>query len=105
MEPWRQRENHRCLLIKGARQVGKTFSVRKFAKTHYKNSIYINFEEFPEYRGIFDGNLDVETLSKQISLFVPRAKLVPHQTLLILDEIQPLRLVWDRERRIRKIPP
>lgn len=49
---------------------------------------YINFDENPAYKTIFDGDLDVETLIKQISLRVPGAQLEPQQTILFLDEIQ-----------------
>ena len=85
---WKERENKLCLLVKGARQVGKTFIIDAFARDHYKHYTRINFDENPAYRAIFDGDLDVETLIKQISLRVPNAKLIPNETLLFLDEIQ-----------------
>ena len=85
---WKENKNKMCLLVKGARQVGKTFIIDKFAKENYKNYIYINFDENPAYKAIFDGDLDVENLIKQISLRVPNAKLVPYETLIFLDEIQ-----------------
>ena len=85
---WKQNPDRLCLLIKGARQVGKTFIVRLFAKENYKHFIEINFVENPAYHAIFDGDMDVETLIKQISLRVPRAEFVPGKTLIFLDEIQ-----------------
>jgi predicted AAA+ superfamily ATPase len=85
---WKNRENKLCLLVKGARQVGKTFIINEFARLNYKYYTSINFDENPAYKAIFDGDLDVETLIKQISLRVPNAKLVPHETLIFLDEIQ-----------------
>ena len=88
LHDWKNNPARLTLLIKGARQVGKTFIVREFAKGHYKHFIEINFVENPEYHAIFDGGLDVENLIKQISLRVPRAKVVPGQTLIFLDEIQ-----------------
>ena len=51
-----------CLVVKGARQVGKTFSIDKFARENYAYYTYINFDENPTYRAIFDGDLDVEKL-------------------------------------------
>ena len=78
----------KCLLVKGARQVGKTYIIDKFARENYKYYTYINFDENPAYRAIFDGDLDVETLIKQISLRVPGAELEPKETILFLDEIQ-----------------
>lgn len=85
---WKNNTNKMCLVVKGARQVGKTFIIDKFAKENYKNYIYINFDENPAYKAIFDGDLDIETLIKQISLRVPNVNLVSNNTLIFLDEIQ-----------------
>jgi len=83
---WKQREDRLCLLVKGARQVGKTFIINEFARTQYHRCVVLNFDENPGYKTIFDGDLDVETLIKQISLRVPHADLVPGDTLLFFDE-------------------
>ena len=88
LKKWKKNKNKMCLLVKGARQVGKTFIIDKFAKENYKNYIYINFDENPAYKAIFDGDLDINNLIKQISLRIPNAKLVPNETLIFLDEIQ-----------------
>ncbi|MDR0596388.1 MAG: ATP-binding protein [Clostridiales Family XIII bacterium] len=85
---WKRNPERLCLLVKGARQVGKTFIVRLFAEESYKHFVEINFVENPAYAAIFDSDLDVETLTKQISLRVPGAELVPGETLIFLDEIQ-----------------
>lgn len=85
---WKQNEDRMCLLVKGARQVGKTFIIRLFAEENYKHFVELNFVENPAYQAIFDGDMDVETLIKQISLRVPNAELVPDETLIFLDEIQ-----------------
>jgi len=85
---WKKRENKLCLLVKGARQVGKTFIIDEFAHANYKYYTRINFDENPAYKAIFDGDLDVETLIKQISLRVPNSELVPNETLVFFDEIQ-----------------
>ena len=77
-----------CLVVKCARQVGKTFIIDKFARENYENYVYINFDENPGYKVIFDGDLDVNNLIKQISLRVPNVSLVPHKTIIFLDEIQ-----------------
>ena len=88
LENWKNTKQNECLLIKGARQIGKTFIVREFAKNHYENFIEINFEKNPEMKAAFDGSLDVENLIKEITVRIPRIKLVPNKTLLFLDEIQ-----------------
>lgn len=85
---WKNNPDKRCLLIKGARQVGKTFIVDHFARENYKHYVYINFDQNASYKAIFDGDMDVDVLTKQISLRVPEADLVPGETLLFLDEIQ-----------------
>ncbi|MCL2816072.1 MAG: ATP-binding protein [Oscillospiraceae bacterium] len=85
---WKNRDDKLCLLIKGARQVGKTFIIEKFARENYKHFTLINFVQNPAYKTVFDGDLDTETIIKQISLRVPGAKLIPGETLLFLDEIQ-----------------
>ena len=85
---WKAREDKLCLLVKGARQVGKTFIIELFARENYKHYTIINFDKNPGYNAIFDGDLDTETLIKQISLRVPGAELIPGETLLFLDEIQ-----------------
>lgn len=85
---WKENHDKKCLLVKGARQVGKTYIIDKFARENYKYYTYLNFDENPAYKTIFDGDLDVETLIKQISLRVPGAQLEPQETILFLDEIQ-----------------
>ena len=85
---WKNKKDKMCLVVKGARQVGKTYIIDKFARENYKNYIYINFDEMPSYKDIFNGDLDPETIIKQITLNIPNVNLVPHETILFLDEIQ-----------------
>lgn len=85
---WKKKENKKPLLIMGARQVGKTYIIEKFAKHNYENYIYINFIENEEYKAIFAENLSAEEIIKQISLRVPNVNLIPHKTIIFLDEIQ-----------------
>lgn len=81
-------KNKQCMLVKGARQVGKTYIIDDFAKNNYKNYIYINFELTPSYKTIFDGDLDIITLRKQLELNFPNIVLEEGNTILFLDEIQ-----------------
>ena len=85
---WKNKEDKMCLMLKGARQVGKTYIIDKFAKENYKNYVYINFDEMPVYKKIFAGNLNVETIIKQITVNIPNVKLIPNETIIFLDEIQ-----------------
>ena len=85
---WKSRQDKMCLVVKGARQVGKTYIIDKFARENYKHYTYINFIENPGYAAIFDGDLNVDSLIKQISIRVADAELEPYETIIFLDEIQ-----------------
>ena len=87
LEEWHKDPLKKALLLKGARQVGKTTTVREFAKNNYTYFVEINFEKFPLAKQAFDGNLDAETIISKLSLmgFGP---FVEHQTLIFFDEIQ-----------------
>jgi len=85
---WKDKPRKMALLIKGARQIGKTFSIKQFAREQYRHCVYINFDENPAYKAIFNGDLDIETLIKQMTLRVPKAEMVAGETLIFLDEIQ-----------------
>jgi len=85
---WKQNPSKKCLLVKGARQVGKTFIIDDFAKKHYKNYIHINFELSKEKKTIFEGDLDIDTLIIKMSAHFSGVKFEPGKTLIFLDEIQ-----------------
>lgn len=85
---WKSDKNRKPLIVKGARQVGKTYSVLDFAKKNYKSVIYINFVQNPSLNSIFDGDLNVDNLLTLITASVPNVNLVPFETIIILDEIQ-----------------
>ena len=85
---WKTTKDKECLLVKGARQIGKTFIIEDFARKHYNHFVEINFEQHPEMKAIFDGSLSVPELIQRITLFIPDAEFVPYETLLFLDEIQ-----------------
>ena len=84
---WKMETSNKALLIKGARQVGKTTIVRQFAKAHYKKFIEINFEQMPIAKQAFEGNLDARSILINLSAmgFGP---LEPGKTLIFFDEIQ-----------------
>ena len=87
---WKNKLNHKPLIVSGARQVGKTTSIREFGKT-YKSFIEINFIFNQEYKHIFNNNLDVNTIIKELSLLNPSFKFIEHDTLIFFDEIQECR--------------
>lgn len=84
---WKSREGHRCLLVKGQRQVGKTFIIDAFARANYGHYAYLDLSMNVEARRIFERNLDVDTMVSAISLYAD-ATLVPGDSLVFLDEIQ-----------------
>ena len=88
---WKENHEKECLLINGARQVGKTFLVEHFGAAEYASCISINFIKNPEYKAIFEGPLDPSSVIKRLSLQVSNARIVPRSTLLFLDEIQACR--------------
>ena len=85
---WKKGKNQECLLVKGARQIGKTFIIEKFGKEQYESYIYVNFYKNPEYKKIFDGSLDAKEIYKKLSLYVENVRFVEHDTLIFLDEVQ-----------------
>ena len=86
---WKDTAGHKPLIVKGCRQCGKTFSVLKFAKEHYKNVVYLNFYENPDYASVFSGSLEIDNLIIMLSALLPgRAKFEAGKTVLVLDEIQ-----------------
>lgn len=85
----RQQEKvKKCLIIKGARQVGKSFIIKEFGKQEYESFINIDFYSHPELKSIFDGELTAEAIYKRISANIAGVKLIPGKTLIFLDEIQ-----------------
>lgn len=85
---WKARAHHKPLIVKGARQIGKTFSVMKFARNNYTHVVEINFALQPKYTSIFEDGYEVNSILKNISLLNPELKIVPHDTLIFFDEIQ-----------------
>jgi len=85
---WKSGKDKKCLALRGARQVGKTFTVEQFARENYRHRIVLDFEKHPSYKSIFEGDLDTDTITMNIQTLVPGAMLVPGETLLFFDEIQ-----------------
>lgn len=85
---WKNREDKKPLIIKGARQIGKTVSIKNFAKNNYKNVVEINFALDKKFKSIFDDGFNVDTIIRNISFMNPDFKFVPGETLIFFDEIQ-----------------
>ena len=88
LENWKANPDKLPLIIRGARQVGKTEAIRHFARKNYANTVEINFVEEPQYKGIIEEGFKAETIIKLISRLEPSFSFVPGETLIFFDEIQ-----------------
>ena len=85
---WSANKERMPLIIKGARQIGKTEAISHFAGQHYQNVIAINFVLQKEYRSIFDDGYEVDAILRNISFLNPALKIEPGNTLIFFDELQ-----------------
>ena len=85
---WKNNHSRKPLIIKGARQIGKTESILHFANENYENVVYINFALDKKYTTIVNDGYDVETVVKNITLINPSTRFIPDKTLIVFDEIQ-----------------
>lgn len=84
---WKDSEERKPLVLKGARQVGKTWLMKEFGKTYYKNWVYFNFDEEDELKSVFAANKNPQRIIELLSM-IAGEKIQPGETLVILDEIQ-----------------
>ena len=84
---WKSSEERKPMVLKGARQVGKTWLMKEFGKSCYKNYAYFNFDEEDELSSIFENNKNPHRLIELLSM-IDGTKIVPGETLIIFDEIQ-----------------
>ena len=84
---WKNDKNRLPLIVKGARQIGKTESIENFGKNNYENVVVINFVLQKQYKNIFDDGFDVDTIIRNISLINPNFNFTPGKTLIFFDEI------------------
>ena len=85
---WKKSADSLPLIVRGARQIGKTEAIEHFARANYKYIVEINFILQSEYRDIFDDGFDVDTILQNITLINPALILKPHETLIFFDEMQ-----------------
>ncbi len=85
---WKKRSDHLPLIVKGARQIGKTDAIRHFAAENYENVIEINFALQSTFCDIFDNGFEVDTIIKNITMKKPDWIFIPGKTLIFFDELQ-----------------
>ena len=89
LEAWKNSSGKKkALVIKGLRQIGKTYSVRESAKENYKNVVYVNFKENESAKKIFDYDLNVNRIIIDLSALIPNSRFEEGNTVIIFDEIQ-----------------
>lgn len=84
---WKSDPERKPMILKGARQVGKTWLMKEFGKNYYKNFVYFNFDEEDELKSIFETNKNPHRIIELLSL-ITGEKIMPEDTLIIFDEIQ-----------------
>jgi len=87
LKKWKESKYRKPLIVRGARQVGKTYSLQKFGQDFFANTVVLDFDRNPRHKEIFAGELSPEKLVRNIEI-AGNARIIPGQTLLILDEIQ-----------------
>ena len=88
LREWKKSKNKMPLIVKGARQIGKTESIKNFGLNNYKSLIEINFVLQPEYKDIFDKGFEIDRVIKDITLKNGDFQFIPGETLIFFDEIQ-----------------
>jgi len=84
---WRDGANRKPLVIRGARQVGKTWLMKEFGRTAFQQVVYVNFDSNREIATLFEGNLEIPRLISGLQIF-GKCKITPQDTLIIFDEVQ-----------------
>lgn len=84
---WKSSEERKPMVLKGARQVGKTWLMKEFGQNYYESFVYFNFDEEDDLKSIFETNKNPHSIIELFSMIAGK-KILPHETLIIFDEIQ-----------------
>lgn len=84
---WKKSDDRKPMVLKGARQVGKTWLMKEFGRTYYDQYVYFNFDEEDELKSIFETNKNPYRIIELLSM-ISGEKILPEKTLIIFDEIQ-----------------
>jgi len=87
LSTWKKSPNRKPLIIKGARQTGKTWLMKEFGRQEYAETAYINFERNPNLAAIFQEAMDIDGIIQALQVQA-EVRIIPERTLLIFDEIQ-----------------
>ncbi len=84
---WKNSKHRKPLILKGVRQVGKTWILKEFGKRYYENTAYFNFDENEEYKQFFETTKDIDRILQNL-MMASGQKILPEKTLIIFDEVQ-----------------
>ena len=87
LKAWKESSGRKPIIIRGARQTGKTWLLKEFGRRFFKETAYINFENEPRFKDLFVQDFDVRRIISTIQLFHGK-KIDPAETFIIFDEIQ-----------------
>lgn len=87
LNEWRKREHRKPLIIRGARQTGKSSLVEKFGSENFRHTVVVNFEKEPQFKAFFEKTTDIKKLISEIEL-IKNIPIIPDKTLFFIDEIQ-----------------
>ena len=87
LKKWKQKDRRKPLIIRGARQVGKTWLLKEFGKTCFENTVYLNFEDASQLQSLFKEDFDIPRILNILEVYTGQ-KIIAGETLIILDEIQ-----------------
>jgi len=84
---WKTKSGRKPLILKGARQIGKTWVMKTFGELNFAHTVYFNFDKNDELQDVFEGTKDVERILGKLAVY-SRSPIEPQNTLIIFDEIQ-----------------
>ena len=93
LEAWKENEHRKPLILQGARQVGKTYSILEFGRIHYENVAYFNFETNPKLNETFEEKISPDYLIPILS-HIAGQTIVKEKTLIVFDEVHHRSNLW-----------
>ena len=85
---WKNQAEKKCLVVQGARQIGKTYTIREFGAENYNEVIEINFKETPSAKEMFSGDISVDTMLTALRFRYPEKKILPKTSLISLTKFR-----------------
>ena len=84
---WKENQRRKPLILRGARQTGKTWLLKEFGRTHFREFVYVNFEEASNMQSIFKSDFDITRIITTLQIYSQKV-ISAEDTLIVFDEIQ-----------------